>query len=583
MKYIRRTSRDITDNFLEELLKDRNIINDTNKQSFFNPSKTDLIDPMLLDNIEAAADCFLKHLEKGSRIYLVIDPDVDGFTSSAVIYLYMMALKQNFEKFSNFTIDYHVPDGKAHGLEMVMNELEDSQKYDLIILPDSSSNDYEYHSLLKGSGYEILVLDHHLCEKYSEDAIVVNNQLSEYYSNKELSGVGVVYKFIKYCDEILDVDFADYYLDLVALGIISDMMEITTLENRYICDYGLTHINNLFLTELINKQSYSLGGELNQIGIAFYITPLINSLIRMGNIVEKENLFKAFINSEEIVPSTKRGEKGMTETLGCQVARNCVNAKSRQNREKDKALELLDIQIIENCLDENKILILDADDLNISNTLTGLCAMGVVSKYKKPVLLGRKCPDNTFKGSIRGVNESELKDLKSFLEESGYMDYVQGHANAAGFGIAQSKIDKLIQYANEKLKNINFNEGFYEADFIVKGNCSYLGSMIEDLDKGKKFFGQGNAEPIIIVENISLDKGNLQVIGSNKDTLKFSFNGVTYIKFKATKLINELNDYSNKLSITVAGRGNINEWGGNKTPQILIDEIEIKNNNEFEF
>ena len=72
-----------------------------------------------------------------------------------------------------------------------------------------------------------------------------------------------------------------------------------------------------------------------------------------------------------------------------QSARNCVNAKAKQNRYKEKALELLDIQIIENCLEDNKILILNADDLDVPNTLTGLCAMGVAAKYKRPVLLGR--------------------------------------------------------------------------------------------------------------------------------------------------------------------------------------------------
>ncbi len=46
---------------------------------------------------------------------------------------------------------------------------------DLIIMPDSSSNDYEYHSILKARGYDIIVLDHHEAEKYSEDAIIVNN------------------------------------------------------------------------------------------------------------------------------------------------------------------------------------------------------------------------------------------------------------------------------------------------------------------------------------------------------------------------------------------------------------------------
>lgn len=222
MKYIRRTSKNIRNNFLEELLEDRKIIDSSNKQQFFNPDKTNLLDPLLLDNIQDAAKCFLKHLQKGNRIYIVVDPDVDGFTSAAVIYLYMMDLQKNYHStsvdFSNFIIDYHIPDGKAHGLETIMEEFEGNQKYDLIILPDSSSNDYEYHKILKDNGYEIICLDHHLCERYSEDAIVVNNQLSQFYNNKELSGVGVVYKFIKYCDELLGVNYADKYLDLVALG-----------------------------------------------------------------------------------------------------------------------------------------------------------------------------------------------------------------------------------------------------------------------------------------------------------------------------------------------------------------------------
>ena len=73
----------------------------------------------------------------------------------------------------------------------------------------------------------------------------------------------------------------------------------------------------IFLKCLLKKQEYSLGSDpLNQIGVAMYITPLINALIRVGTQVQKEDLFKAFIDSDEIVPSTKRGEKGLTETIG---------------------------------------------------------------------------------------------------------------------------------------------------------------------------------------------------------------------------------------------------------------------------
>ena len=211
-----------------------------------------------------------------------------------------------------------------------MKELINEKICDLIIMPDSSSNDYEEHKILKELGYNIIVLDHHEADHYSEDAIVVNNQLSDRYFNKSLSGVGIVYKFIEALETLfLNERKVKNYIDLVALGQISDMMDMNTIENRYICEYGLTHINNQFFNELVLKQSFSIGDKLTQIGVAFYITPLINALIRVGSNIEKERLFEAFINPYHKVPSTKRGEKGKEETICTQSVRNCVNAKSR--------------------------------------------------------------------------------------------------------------------------------------------------------------------------------------------------------------------------------------------------------------
>jgi len=86
-----------------------------------------------------------------------------------------------------------------------------------------------------------------------------------------------------------------------------------------------------------------------------------------------------------------------------------------------------------------------------------------------------------------------------------------------------------------------------------------------------------------VIENITIDKKDISVIGTNKDTLKFSFNGITYIKFKAKELINEISTYDGKLNISAAGRGNINEWGGKRTPQILLEEIEIKESGKYDF
>lgn len=219
------------------------------------------------------------------------------------------------------------------------------------------------------------------------------------------------------------------------------MMDLNTLENRYISNYGFSHIKNEGLRQLIKLQAYSIFGKypadisneyldnamVSPINIAFYIAPLVNALIRFGSYSEKEILFKSFIKGREMIASTKRGHKGEFETIAEQSARNCCNARTRQNKEKDKALDLLDIQIFNNSLDDNKIIILNADGLETPNTLTGLCAMGISAKYKKPVLLGRTTPDNLYlKGSMRGVNGSELQDFKAFLTNSKYFEYVEG-------------------------------------------------------------------------------------------------------------------------------------------------------------
>lgn len=455
--------------------------------------------------MEEGFQLLCKHLSAGGRIYLVIDCDVDGYTSSALVYLYLTEIIKSYTGW-NFTIDYHIPEGKEHGLEVVMPLLSERKKYDLIILPDSSSNDYDYHQLLSEMGYDILVLDHHEAEKYSPYAVVINNQLSEKYPNKALSGVGVVYKFFEYFENRID-NYGDFigslpefghpsqnYLDLVALGEVSDVMRMTGLENRWICDYGFSHINNKFLKEIVEKQEFSLKTNekpLDQMGVAFYITPLINALIRVGSSLEKERLFQAFITPDIMVDSTKRGEKGMKETIAIQSVRNCVNAKSRQTRERDKAAELLDIQIIENCLDENKILILNADELDTPTTLTGLCAMGVAAKYKKPVMLGRITPDGkTMKGSIRNKDGSPLRDFKKFLTDSGYMEYVEGHANASGWACPVANIDKLLEYANRELANVDFSEGLFDIDFLIKSKDFNLSALVKDLSKGDKYWGQ---------------------------------------------------------------------------------------------
>ena len=171
---------------------------------------------------------------------MVVDSDADGFTSSALLLNYLNRL---FPKWTQKNITYVLHEGKQHGLND--QNLEDITKsyYKLVICADSSSNDYEAHKYLHENGIDILILDHHEAEKVSENACVINNQLSN-YPNKTLSGVGVVYKFCCYIDSLLKKNIANDFLDLVAIGMIADMMDLRDLETKALITEGLRRIQN---------------------------------------------------------------------------------------------------------------------------------------------------------------------------------------------------------------------------------------------------------------------------------------------------------------------------------------------------
>lgn len=164
--------------------------------------------------LKAAAQCLISHISANHKALVIVDCDCDGFTSAALLINYLHDL---FPSWVETKLKWWVHEGKQHGLNDCMDYI-DSHNFDLILVPDAGSNDYEAHAALKSKGIDTIILDHHLAEKVSSDAIVINNQLSD-YPNKELSGVGVVYQFCRYIDEKIQNNYADYYLDLVALGL----------------------------------------------------------------------------------------------------------------------------------------------------------------------------------------------------------------------------------------------------------------------------------------------------------------------------------------------------------------------------
>ena len=562
-----------TENYLDNLLRARGV---TDIDKYKNPSSICLNDPSLLDNIDTGAIWFNEIVKKQeSKILLIVDCDVDGFTSSAIMYQYIKAINPDQD------ITYMLHEHKEHGLEdHIKHILESGINYDLVILPDSSSNDYEYHELLKEQGTRCLILDHHEIDDdqpISDNACIINNQLSSQYPNKDLTGAGVTWQFCRYHEAASNqsLPISSKFIDLAALGVCGDMGSVLDLENRYIMLNGFKNINNYFFECAIEKQAYSMNNEVTPISVAFYIVPMMNAMIRMGTMEEKERLFLGLIDGHRKVPCNKRGAKGTMEEVAIESLRECVNAKAKQNRVTDQMVAELEQKIFKYDLLENKILFvrLDEDD-DYPQEVTGLAAMKLAAKYKRPTILARKNDEGYDRGSIRNVSDCELTDLKKFLTESGYFEWVQGHANAAGASILDNNLHSFHQYANEALKDINFNEGMYDVNFIRDWYSEDLSDLIYDLAGNTSIWGQNNSEPLIYVPNIYLDKTDYKVIGTNKDTVRFEKNGVIFIKFHANDLIEQLNN-CNEIKISIVGKPNINEWMGNKSPQIMIEDYEV--------
>lgn len=537
----------------------------------------------------------ISHVSQGHKILIQIDSDCDGYTSAALLINYLNCL---FPGYIQNDVYYRIHTGKQHGI--ILDTIPKDVK--LVIAPDSSSNDYDVHAALAERGVDVLVIDHHEAEKISPHACIINNQLCD-YPTKSLSGVGMVYKFCSYVDELMNVDYADQFLDLVALGMIADMMDLRDFETKHLINRGLQNIRNPYFKGMVDKQQYSLKDGITPIGVAFYIAPYVNATIRMGTQEEKLLMFESMLDYRgyELIPSTKRGCKGQQETRVEQACRNCTNIKNCQTKARDAALEAIESIIKQKNLLENKILAIKLDSYSADRNLTGLIANQLMAKYQRPVLLLNKTTYDTdifdtdgnkittlvstaWEGSGRGYDKSKFDNLRQFLQDSGMVMYAEGHANALGVGITDKKFEEFIKYSNEALASFDFTP-CYKVDFIFSG-ADFRGSDIIEIAGLKNLWGQGVDEPFVAIEHINVSSSNITLMSPDKSpTLKITLpNGTSLIKFKSSQEEYErLSSEMGCITINVVGKCERNVWNGSVSPQIIIEDYEIVGEQKYYF
>lgn len=154
------------------------------------------------------------------------------------------------------------------------------------------------------------------------------------------------------------------------------------------------------------------------------------------------------------------------------------------------------------------------------------------------------------------------------------------HKNAHGAGIKASKLPSFLKYANEKLSKEAF-ENCYLIDYLFEANESELKDVGIKIAEHDEYFGNGIPEVKIIVKNIPLS--NILVMGADKSSIKISYNGVDYIKFKDFDFIQDIQENRTK-NLTIYGRLNLNCFAGKTSLQVFIDDYEFeKEQSKYDF
>ena len=487
-------------------------------KSILKPDSSVIESPYALKNMDKAVKKVVQAIRENKSIVIPIDSDADGWCSAGQLYHYIRQVL-NYE---NIIYIFH-KNPKAHGFtEHIVKELKNC-KAGLVIMADGGCGDEDrrkYQTVLD-NGTEIVILDHHpFIGSYQEEVALVNCHQKGDNTNTNLSGAAVVYKFLQaLSSELGNSKEVLRYRDLVALSLVSDLMDLKELENRVLLNEGSVGVNitSPFIKKIMSKNKVEEYLSIEELG--FSVAPLINATVRMGKTTDKEKVFRSLMGIEELIESEKRGEKGkgIFVPLEDEAVRIASNLKSSQDKKRDKAMEEL-FKREANSLWSGKVFIADVTDY-MDSEISGLVANKMLDIVNKPILLIRRDEEKEcYTGSARGLSESrELPSFKKVCLDTGCFMFCAGHENAFGVGISKNNIENVKKTLNENLKNIVFFTGHYiDGEY----NKTIPLAHVKAISQYEKLWCNNIKAPLFIVKDVHMGTDDIEKVGNATYTFK---------------------------------------------------------------
>lgn len=545
-----------------KILADRGVQGEDAVREYLEADIATVSDGSELTDMQRGIDIIYDAVKAGKYIRIMGDYDVDGVTSTYILYKGLTGLGAKCDKF----IPHRITDGYGLHEPAIRNAYEAGVQ--VILTCDNGIAAANEIKLARELGMTVVVTDHHEVP-YTEDesgtrhyiipdadAVIDPKRTEDDGVFKEICGAVVAWKFIgclyKKFGKEQEFKNSDF-LEIASLGTVCDVMELQH-DNRAIVKEGLKKMQN---TSNIGLQALLevLGLKdkpLKSYDYGFKIGPCINAEGRLDTANEAFDLLVETDYQKALEKATQMRELNV----------------ERQNLTKEGMEEAF--KIIDAEMQNDKVLVVYLPEVHES--IAGIIAGKVREKYGKPAFVLTKGDGDFLKGSGRSIEAYSM--YNKMVEVKDLMIGFGGHPLAAGLSLKEENLEEFR-------KQLNARSGLTDADFVPKVMIDVIlpvdfltQNFIKQLDILEPF-GKGNEKPVFAQSNVRANRA--EIIGQNKNVLKITFNsrncksGVCFHDIEAKEQL--LNQNGKLYDFKMLYYPTLNEWNGVTSIQANVQDI----------
>lgn len=545
-----------------KILADRGIQGEEAVREYLEADISRVSDGSELTDMQRGVDIVYDAVQAGKYIRIMGDYDVDGVSSTYILYKGLTGLGVKCDKF----IPHRITDGYGLHEPAIRDAYEAGVQ--VILTCDNGIAAANEIRLAKELGMTVVVTDHHEVPYNDDeagtrhyiipdaDAVIDPKRPEDDGVFKEICGAVVAWKFV-WClyrkfgkeNEFKNSDF----LEIASLGTVCDVMELQH-DNRAIVKEGLKKMqntSNIGLQALLEVLGLK-GKTLTSYDYGFKIGPCINA---EGRLDTANEAFDLLVETDY--------QKALEKAA--QMRDLNVERQELTKQGMEEAFKIIDAE-----MQDDKVLVVYLPEVHES--IAGIIAGKVRERYCKPAFVLTKGDGDFLKGSGRSIEAYSM--YNKMVEVKDLMLGFGGHPLAAGLSLKEENLEKFRQ-------ELNARSGLTDADFIQKVMIDVIlpvdfltQSFIKQLEILEPF-GKGNEKPVFAQSNVRATRA--EIIGKNKNVLKITFNsrncksGVCFHDIEAKEQI--LNQNGKLYDFKMLYYPTLNEWNGVTSIQANVQDI----------